>query len=72
MCAPEWEIVRLTNKGVGAKLPDGTVVDLQAAHVKMHGAPSPHFKDSVSFRLAASYGVDLVRELIARGAKRNA
>lgn len=72
MCAPEWEIVRLANQSLGAKLPDGTVVDLQAAHVKAHGIPSPHFKDSVSFRLAASYGVDLVRELIARGTKRNA
>jgi hypothetical protein len=72
MCTPEWEIVRLTNQSVGAKLADGTIVDLQAAHVKAHGSPSPHFRDSVSFRLAASYGVDLVRELIARGRRGNA
>ena len=72
MCTPEWEIVRLTNQSVGAKLADGTVVDLQAAHVAMKGTPSPHLKDAVSFRLAASYGVDLVRELIARGRRAGA
>ena len=67
MCSPEWEIVRLVSANtprLGAKLPDGRVVDLQAAHVALRGSTSPHFRDPTSYRLSAAYGNDLVRELL--------
>ena len=64
MCAPEWELVRISSQSLGARLADGRVIDLQAAHVKLMGRPSPHLRDATSFRLAASYGHDLARELI--------
>ncbi|HUR67694.1 MAG TPA: hypothetical protein VM370_00480 [Candidatus Thermoplasmatota archaeon] len=64
MCQHEWEIVKITPQSVGARLPDGTVVDLQAAHLQKHGRTSPHLRDAVAFRLSAAYGVDLVRELL--------
>lgn len=65
MCSPNWELVRLTGQSVGARLADGSVVDLQAAHVAQRGRPSPHLRDVTSFRLAAAYGADLARELLA-------
>lgn len=66
MCqADEWELVRLAgSKGVGAKLPDGRVVDLQAAHVELKGSMSPHLRDALSFRLSASYGASVATELV--------
>lgn len=48
-----------------ARLPDGRLLDLQAAHVALRGAPSPHLRSPTALRLAASYGEDLVRELAA-------
>lgn len=65
MCHHEWEIVRLSAQSVGARLTDGTVVDLQAAHVALHGTSSPHLQSAFAFRLSASYGNDLAHELIA-------
>lgn len=68
MCSPDWEPVRLVDAAgrsrLGARLADGRIVDLQAAHVRMHGAPSPHLRDMLSFRLSAAYGADLARELL--------
>lgn len=64
MCSSEWELVSLSAQGVGARLPDGRIVDLQASHVRLHGKPSPHLRDPASFRLSAAYGADLARELI--------
>lgn len=64
MCRHEWEIVRLSPQSVGARLADGTVVDLQAAHVAQRGHTSPHLRDAISFRLSAAYGADLVRDLL--------
>lgn len=65
MCQTEWEIIRLTPQSVGARLTDGTVVDLQAAHVALRGSTSPHLRSAFDFRLAAAYGCDLAAELIA-------
>lgn len=65
MCAPEWELVRLTSQSIGARLHDGRVIDLQAAYVAKCGRPSPHLRDAVSFRLGASYANDLASELLA-------
>lgn len=64
MCAPEWEIIRLTSQSIGARLSDGRVIDLQQAHVALRGKPSPHLRDATAFRLSAAYGHDLARELI--------
>lgn len=52
-----------------ARLPDGRLLDLQAAHIALRGAPSPHFRSPTALRLAASYGDDLVRELAAAAPK---
>lgn len=63
------EIVPIRSPGapprLALRLPDGRLLDLQAAHVARRGVPSPHFRDATAFRLAASYGVDLARELAA-------
>lgn len=48
-----------------AKLSDGRLLDLQAAHIALRGVPSPHLRSPTALRLAASYGDDLVRELTA-------
>lgn len=67
MCSPEWEIIRIATESaprLGARLPDGRVVDLQAAHVALRGSTSPHLRDATSYRLSAAYGNDLVRELL--------
>lgn len=47
-----------------ARLGDGRVIDLQLAHIALRGAPSPHLRNPTALRLAASYGEDLVRELV--------
>ena len=52
-----------------ARLPDGRLLDLQAAHVALRGVPSPHLRNPTALRLAASYGDDLVRELAAAAPK---
>lgn len=55
-------------KGVerlGAFLPDGCIVDLQAAHMSMRGHPSPLLRDRTSFRLAHEGACALAREIIA-------
>lgn len=67
MCSPSWELLRLVRDSqprLCARLPDGRLLDLQAAHVAMRGSQSPHLRDGMSFRLAAAYGHDLVEELV--------
>lgn len=67
MCSPKWELVsiaRAAQPRLAARLPDGRLLDLQAAHVAVHGRSSPHLHDIASFRLAAAYGVDLLGELV--------
>lgn len=74
MCCPSWELTRLVRESgprLCARLPDGRLVDLQAAHVALRGSLSPHLRDAVSFRLSAAYGCDLVEELV-RAAPREA
>lgn len=68
MCSPSWELLRLVRAETAllcARLPDGRLLDLQAAHVAMRGAQSPHLRDPTSLRLSAAYGNDLVTELVA-------
>lgn len=72
MCTPDWELVRFVLTAdpermarLGAKLPDGaTIVDLQAGHFAMRGAPSPHFRDTSSFRLAGAHAADVADEVV--------
>lgn len=67
MCSPSWELTRLVRDSgprLCVRLPDGRLLDLQAAHVATRGSLSPHLRDAVSFRLAAAYGTDLVDELV--------
>lgn len=67
MCTPEWDIIRLVDAErtrLGARLPDGRLLDLQAAHLALRGSTSPHLRDAVSLRLSGSYGNDLVTELV--------
>lgn len=65
MCQPdEWELVRLDSSRLGAKLSDGRIIDLQAAHVAFKGTMSPHLRDAISFRLSASYGAGVATELV--------
>lgn len=67
MCAPDCELVGIAANGrtrLAARLPDGRLLDLQAAHVTARGTTSPHLRDVQSLRLAAAYGHDLVRDLL--------
>lgn len=47
---------------LGAALPGGKVVDLQAAHFAMTGAPNPHLRDPEELK-ASDHGADLVRRV---------
>lgn len=49
---------------LGAFLPDGCIVDLQAAHMSMRGRPSPLFRDRTAFRLANDEARSLAREIV--------
>lgn len=69
MQGTQWQIVRFTPAGgdrprVGALLPDGVIIDLQAVHLALKGTTSPHLRDVSDFRLAAAYGKDLAEELV--------
>lgn len=67
MCSPSWELVSIARSAqprLAARLSDGSFLDLQAAHVALHGKSSPHLRDAHSFRLAAAYGIDLLEELV--------
>lgn len=50
---------------LGAFLPDGCLVDLQAAHMSMRGRPSAVFRDRTSFRLANDEARTLAGEIVA-------
>lgn len=50
---------------LGAFLADGSVVDLQAAHMSMRGRPAPVFRDRTSFRLANAEALALARDVAA-------
>lgn len=50
---------------LGAYLPDGSLVDLQAAHMSMRGRPAPLLRDRTSFRLGAADARSLAQEVIA-------
>ena len=49
---------------LGAFLPDGCLVDLQAAHMSMRGRPAPLFRDRTSFRLGGTDAMRLAREVV--------
>ncbi|HVM46265.1 MAG TPA: hypothetical protein VM582_10045 [Candidatus Thermoplasmatota archaeon] len=50
---------------LGAFLPDGSIVDLQAAHMSMRGRPSPLLRDRTCYCVANSEARALVREIVA-------
>lgn len=50
---------------LGAFLPDGSLVDLQSAHLSMRGHPSPLLRDRTSFRVANGEATRLVRDVVA-------
>lgn len=61
-------ILRADPRGVerlGAFLPDGSVVDLQTAHMSMRGRPSPLFRDRTAFRIATADACTLAHEVLA-------
>lgn len=50
---------------LGAFLPDGCLVDLQAAHMSMRGHPSPLFRDRTAYRVANADARKLAAEIVA-------
>lgn len=50
---------------LGAFLPDGCLVDLQAAHMSMRGRPSPLLRDRTAFRLANDDARAVIQEIVA-------
>ena len=50
---------------LGAFLPDGCIVDLQAAHVSMRGHPSPLFRDRTAFTLKHDAAQGLAMDVLA-------
>lgn len=49
---------------LGACLPDGRLVDLQAAHVSMRGVTSPYLRDRTAFRLGGAASSDTVQKVV--------
>lgn len=61
-------VLKADPKGVerlGAFLPDGSLVDLQAAHLSMRGRPSPLLRDRTAFRVAHADACSLIRDVVA-------
>lgn len=61
-------VLRADPKGVerlGAFLPDGSLVDLQTAHMSMRGRPTAVFRDRTAYRLANDEARALAREVTA-------
>lgn len=55
-------------KGVerlGSYLPDGSLVDLQAAHFSMREKPSPFLRDRTSYRLGGEASRRTVQDVLA-------
>lgn len=50
---------------LGAFLPDGSIVDLQTAHMSMRGRPAAVFRDRTAFRIANAEACALAREVLA-------
>lgn len=50
---------------LGGRLDDGSIVDLQAAHLSMLGRPSALFRDRTAFRLRTGDAVKLAGEVLA-------
>lgn len=50
---------------LGAFLPDGSIVDLQSAHLSMRGRPSPLLRDRTAFRIANAEACALARDVLA-------
>lgn len=49
---------------LGAPLPDGSLVDLQAAHLSMFGRPSALFRDRTAFRLKNEDALRLAHDVV--------
>lgn len=49
---------------LGAFLPDGCLVDLQAAHLSMRGHVSPFLRDRTAFRLGGEGARALARDVL--------
>lgn len=61
-------VLRADPRGVerlGAHLPDGSIVDLQTAHLSMRGRPSPLFRDRTAYRLASDEARAVARDVLA-------
>ncbi|MEA3202244.1 MAG: hypothetical protein QOE90_3672 [Thermoplasmata archaeon] len=50
---------------IGAYLPDGRLVDLQAGHMAMRGVPSPFLRDRTSFTFGAMPAAQCVDQVLA-------
>lgn len=50
---------------LGAHLADGSIVDLQAAHMSMLGRPSPLFRDRTAFRLKNAEALRVAEDVLA-------
>lgn len=49
---------------LGAFLPDGCMVDLQAAHMSLRGRPAPLFRDRTAYRLQTDAARTLAQEVL--------
>ncbi len=49
---------------LGATLPDGRIVDLQAAHFSMTGTPSPLLASPSTFRFGGPRGAEIAEEVV--------
>jgi hypothetical protein len=50
---------------LGAYLPDGRLVDLQAGHMAMRGGPSPFLRDRTSFTFGAGRASAAAEQVLA-------
>ncbi|GEM_PF-4642776 len=50
---------------LGAYLPDGRLVDLQAGHMAMRGVPSPFLRDRTAFTFGAGPAAATVEQVLA-------
>lgn len=50
---------------LGSFLPDGSLVDLQAAHLSMRGRPSAYLRDCTAFRLGGEGSRAIIQEVLA-------
>ena len=50
---------------LGSFLPDGSLVDLQAAHLSMRGRPSAFLRDRTAYRLGGEGARAILHEVLA-------